>query len=43
MKLLKVSSLSEFCQNNIWNMCEEKDGLLARQLVYRMMMWDNLK
>ena len=37
------SSLSEFCQNNIWNMCEKNDSLLARQLGYRMMMWDSLK
>lgn len=43
MKLLNVSSLSGFCQNNIWNMCEKNDGLLARQLAYRMMTWDNLK
>ena len=37
------SSLSEFCQNNIWNMCEKNDSLLARQFGYRMMMWDSLK
>ena len=43
MKLLKVSSLSGFYQNNIWNMCEKNDGWLARQLAYRMMTWGNLK